>query len=279
MVLVGTLLGSLVCAANMYFGLQIGSLDTMSQSTALISFAIFRGIYSLQNQAFTPTENVVVQALASSVASMPIAASLWSIIPAFEFLRTPEEGGARHFSVFELIIWSFGVSLFGTVFAAPFRSYFLLRERLRFPGCYATAVLVGAMHKDETVARNTDLDKKGISIMDTRSTGHADPENSSNSDANTLEHASDHGDYSWTDKVTTVVKAFVGTGIYVSICIYLCVSVIEAMKTNVLGRSCLFYSTVEEPPNFRNNSCPGLALVLHAIPSVHIVWYVFRHAH
>ncbi|SPQ25558.1 814f0801-f36e-4f14-8019-25b320dbc927 [Thermothielavioides terrestris] len=147
MVVVGTVLGSLVCLANMYFGLQVGALNTMSPATALLAFAIFRSTSRWLPFAFTPTENVIVQTIASSIAGMPVAASLTNAIPAFEFLRRPDEGGSRHFSVAELMAWSLGVSFFGTVFAAPFRRYFLLQEKLRFPGGYATGVLVGILHR------------------------------------------------------------------------------------------------------------------------------------
>ncbi len=149
----------------MYFGLQVGSVNTMSTSTALISFAVFKGSRRWLTQAFTPTENVVVQTIASSISGMPIAASMLSVIPALEFLGRPDEGGERRFSIPNLVLWSLGVSLFGTVFAAPFRAYFLLRERLRFPGGYATGVLIGVLHHDKDVARNAFLDKMGSSYQ------------------------------------------------------------------------------------------------------------------
>jgi uncharacterized oligopeptide transporter (OPT) family protein len=150
----------------MYFGMQVDSINTMSPSTALISFAIFKSSSHWLAHVFTPAENVVVQTMASSIAGMPIAASMLSVISAFEFLRWPEEGGQRRFSVTELILWSLGVSLSGTVFAAPFRKYFLLRERLRFPGGFATGVLIGALHNDGEIAYIANLDKKGLPFMD-----------------------------------------------------------------------------------------------------------------
>lgn len=54
MVLVGTILGTLVCMANMYFGWQLGSVNTMSAATALISYTIFKGTKPLLAHTFGP---------------------------------------------------------------------------------------------------------------------------------------------------------------------------------------------------------------------------------
>ena len=217
MILVGTLLGSLVCAANMYFGMQVGSVNTMSPSTALISFAIFKSSDHWLGHVFTPTENVVVQTIASSIAGTPIAASMLSVIPAFEFLRGPKEGGHRHFSVTELIVWSLGVSLFGTVFAAPFRRYFLLRQRLRFPGGFATGVLIGALHNDSETAHIADLDKRGLSSMGSPRSIDPAPADANDAVDAALPDLSETPSHFWqTGSVTVILKAFSGTAIYVS---------------------------------------------------------------
>ena len=212
-IFVGTLLGSLVCATNMHFGLQIGTLNTMTSSTCLMAFAIFRTTSEWFPQVFTPTENVVLKAIASSIASMPIAASLWSIIPAFEYLRRPEEGGERRFTIFELILWSLGVCLFGTVFSAPFRTYFILRQRLRFPGAYATGVLIGVLHNDHEVARIADLDKKGLLYLG------ADSAVDSISEDADEDNSTGHQDASigsgWGSKVRLIIMTFSGTAFYV----------------------------------------------------------------
>ena len=212
MVIVGTLLGSLVCAANMYFGLQVGSINTMATSTALLSFAIFKSSARWLHYAFTPTENVVVQTIASSMASMPLAASLLSVIPAFEYLRKQDEGGVRHFSFPDLSTWALGVSLFGTVFGAPFRNYFLLRQRLRFPGGYATGVLIGMLHKDGEVARMVDADKSDMSDSDQVYTNHSDNEEDGNSSSS--DQSRPDKDFVST-KVVIVFKAFGATTLYV----------------------------------------------------------------
>jgi uncharacterized oligopeptide transporter (OPT) family protein len=212
-IVVGVLLGSLVCAANVYFGLQIGTANTMSMSTALLSFAIFKGISRWFTLRFSVTENIVVQAIASSVAGTPLTASLWSIIPAYEFVRREEEGGQRRFTMAELMVWSVGVCLFGTVFSAPFRSYFLRQQRLRFPGGYASGVIVGVLHNDDIVAARAEADKK-------LSTGqHLHDED----DDEDIVHAQDPSSQAeprdpneWKSNVRLLLSFFGGTTLYVS---------------------------------------------------------------
>ncbi|KAF2758784.1 OPT superfamily oligopeptide transporter [Pseudovirgaria hyperparasitica] len=211
MVFVGTLLGTLVCIANMYFGLQVGTLSTMNTSTALLSFAIFKSALQWTDLAFSPTENVVIQTIASSIAGMPVTASLTSIIPAFESLRRPEEGGSYVFSVLDLMLWSLGVALFGTVFAAPFRSLFILQEKLRFPGGYATGVLVGVLHKDDQIIRRTEEDKSNVDIVQQMHSHVRTTEATEEWPVNSTGGRS----FEWKSKVMIVSKTFLGTGIYV----------------------------------------------------------------
>ncbi|TVY82943.1 Uncharacterized protein LSUE1_G003143 [Lachnellula suecica] len=105
------------------------------------------------------------------------------------------------------------VSLFGTVFAAPSRRYFLLWERLRFPGGFATGVLIGALHKDGEIAHIADRDKKGLSFMD--SDGAIDAVADDAGDDASPEFSQTHSHLSSTSHVAIILKAFCGTTIYV----------------------------------------------------------------
>jgi OPT family oligopeptide transporter len=62
------------------------------------------------------------------------------------YLLTKEEQGPLDLSLWQLIIWSLGLCYFGVVFAVPLRRQVLIRERLKFPSGYSTAVLIGALH-------------------------------------------------------------------------------------------------------------------------------------
>lgn len=93
LILVGTLLGSIICLVNMHFGFKIGTLDTMSSFTALLSFTIFKTANCWLHEKYEAPEAAVVLAIASAVGAMPLAAGLTGAIPAMEFLKRPEEGG------------------------------------------------------------------------------------------------------------------------------------------------------------------------------------------
>lgn len=220
MVVVGILLGSLVCVSNMYFGLQIGSVSTMSASTALMGFTIFKAMSRWLNTRFTPTENVVVQAMGSSIASMPIAASLWSVIPAIEYLGDAQEGGPRHFSILELTVWSLGVCFFGTVFSAPFRSYFIVKQKLLFPSPYAVGLLIGTLHNDKETTRMAAKDRKYPHQTErcTRTVYESINGNnaveSTENEQPTNEEIEPQEEYDWLSKVMIILKFSAGTTLY-----------------------------------------------------------------
>ncbi|EED21634.1 TMEM1 family protein, putative [Talaromyces stipitatus ATCC 10500] len=205
---VGMLLGSLACVANMHFGLQIGITSTMPAPMALMSFAIFRALSPCLRDTFSPTENAVVQTIASSIAGIPMAASLFSIIPAFDFLRNPQEGGKRHFSFFELALWSIGVSLFGSVFSAPFRYHFLRRLRLRFPGGYATGVLIGILHHDRETARNAEWDRSSCEP-------NSNNQSITNAENDALADIREQSSRDLVSKMIILSKGFLGAAIWV----------------------------------------------------------------
>jgi hypothetical protein len=209
-VVVGTVLGSLVCTSNMYFGLSIGTLNLMSTPVALLAYMVFHS--ALPRQKFTPTENVVVLAIASSIASMPIAASLWSVVPSFEKLREPDEGGRRTFTMFQLITWSFGVSLFGIAFSAPLRPFFLLKQQLAFPTASATGMLVKLLHNDGRLA-NLDTNVCHHSHTSPR---EVDAPLITSSGSSQLDDSSEYERFRYTDKLAIMLKAAVGTTAYVS---------------------------------------------------------------
>ena len=162
-IVVGAGCGSLVCLANMHFGLQAGIMNTMSPATALISFAVFKSIGARVDIPFSPADNAIVQAIASSIAGMPYTASLTGVVPALGFLISLEGRDHMRFSPVQLVLWTLGLCLFGIVFAAPFRPYFILREKLRFPGGFATAVLIGLLHGDKATAERVDKDEGSLS--------------------------------------------------------------------------------------------------------------------
>jgi OPT family oligopeptide transporter len=62
------------------------------------------------------------------------------------FLLTSDELGPVHLPTWKLVAWSLGLCYFGVVFAVPLRRQVIIRERLRFPSGFSTALLIGVLH-------------------------------------------------------------------------------------------------------------------------------------
>ncbi|KAI9884565.1 MAG: hypothetical protein M1823_003660 [Watsoniomyces obsoletus] len=144
--IVGLLVGILICFSNTFFGLQSGWISGMTMPASLIGFAFFKTISRHLSFPFSPVENVLVQTVATSVGTMPLGSGFVGVIPALEYLLTPAENGPLKLSLGKLIIWSLGLSFFGVVFGVPLRKQVILKEELKFPSGTATALMIGVLH-------------------------------------------------------------------------------------------------------------------------------------
>jgi len=145
-VLVGLVIGVIICFSNMYFGLQTGWVSGMAMPSALIGFAFFKSIARWIDYPFSPVENVLVQSVAGSVGTMPLGCGFVGVIPALDYLLKPEENGPVRLSLGKLIVWAVGICFFGVVFAVPLRKEVIIREKLKFPSGTATALMIGVLH-------------------------------------------------------------------------------------------------------------------------------------
>ncbi|KAF4125955.1 putative membrane protein, oligopeptide transporter (OPT) family [Geosmithia morbida] len=145
-VVVGLAVGTVICAANVYFGLQTGWVSIMSMPASLMGFGVFKLLSRHLSFPFSPIENVLVQSVACGMAIMPLGCGLVGVVPAMSYLLTPNERGPINLSMWQLIIWSLGLCYFGVVFAVPLRYQVIIRERLRFPSGFSTAVLISILH-------------------------------------------------------------------------------------------------------------------------------------
>lgn len=148
-VLVGLVIGVIICFSNTYFGLQTGWISGMAMPAALISFAYFKLIARYIAYPFTPVENVLVTTVAGAVGTMPLGCGFVGVMPALNFLLTSKENGPLVLSTSQLIIWAIGVCFFGVVFAVPLRREVIIRERLKFPSGTASALVIGVLHGKE----------------------------------------------------------------------------------------------------------------------------------
>ena len=144
-------LGSAICFANMYLGLQAGIVNAMPMQSALLAFALFRSIQHRLANPLSPAETTAIEVVAGAIGLAPFTSGYTGIIPALEFLVTPAENGPKSFSVARLLVWSIAICFLGTVVAAPFRPMFILRERLRYPSATATGTLIGMLFGKETI--------------------------------------------------------------------------------------------------------------------------------
>ncbi|KAM3537726.1 hypothetical protein ARSEF1564_009350 [Beauveria bassiana] len=154
----GLAIGTVICAANVYFGLQTGWVSIMSMPASLMGFGIFRLLRSHIELPFSPVENVFVQSVACGMAIMPLGCGFVGVIPAIDYLLSPEERGSLNLSTWQLVIWSLGLCYFGVVFAVLLRKQVIIRERLRFPSGFSTAVLISVLHGQSTQSKQA-LDK------------------------------------------------------------------------------------------------------------------------
>ena len=157
-VIVGLIVGILICFSNTFFGLQTGWISGMTMPASLIGFAFFKTFARSLSYPFSPVENVLVQTVATSVGTMPLGSGFVGVIPALEYLLAPAENGPLKLGLGKLIVWSLGLSFFGVVFGVPLRKQVIIREELRFPSGTATALMIGVLHgrAEKTTAKNVD---------------------------------------------------------------------------------------------------------------------------
>lgn len=231
-VLVGLVIGVIICFSNTYFGLQTGWISGMAMPAALISFAYFKLIARYIDYPFTPVENVLVTTVAGAVGTMPLGCGFVGVMPALNFLLTSEENGPLVLSTGKLIIWSIGVCFFGVVFAVPLRREVIIREKLKFPSGTAEALVIGVLHGNvakngqtsghnclETFKERSQGTRRSSSASGILRRGSRNlvttPTSQSVFEADGEEPGTDHRS-DWKAKITTLLTAFAVSAVYVS---------------------------------------------------------------
>lgn len=127
---IGILIGALVAAVNVNFGLRTG----WTQGGSIFAVVVAVGIMKVINPdiPFTRAETIIAVAAASSAGTMSSAAGLVSSIPALKLL-------GYNYSAFKLLLWGMSVAFFGVFQAVPFRKHMIVVEKLRFPSGTAAA--------------------------------------------------------------------------------------------------------------------------------------------
>ncbi|KAK6503646.1 hypothetical protein TWF481_008652 [Arthrobotrys musiformis] len=154
-IFVGFIVGTVLAAVNVYFGLQTGWISLMPMPSSLLAFVFFKvaSASGLLGFPFSPKENVFVQTVAVAVGCMSLTGGLIGVIPAIEKLLTTEESGPIRLSTPSLIIWSLGLAFFGVIYSVPLRKQFIVREKLKFPSGTATATMISLLHNGQADIR------------------------------------------------------------------------------------------------------------------------------
>lgn len=138
--LVGTGIGVVLAAGNLYLGLRTGFVDGGSLSATLVGFLLFAG--ASRRGAFTPEHNNLLQASASGAAIMGSAVGLLGVFPALAM------AGHRPVPAAAMIVWGLSLTALGIAAALPLRRRLIEDEKLPFPTGAAVHQLIGALHGD-----------------------------------------------------------------------------------------------------------------------------------
>ncbi|CCC07379.1 unnamed protein product [Sordaria macrospora k-hell] len=216
----------------MYFGLQTGWVSIMSMPASLMGFGVFRLLTQRLKFPFSPVENVLVQTVAGSMAIMPLGCGFVGVIPAMQFLlRDEESGGGSNgkggldLGLGQLVIWGLGLCYFGVVFGVPLRRQVIIREQLKFPSGFSTAVLISVLHgktrqkvsesesheDPATFASLAAQEESGSAVVAV--SGSGDNNNDNNTGREEVEAAEPHS-ASWKRNLNLLLVCFLVSGIF-----------------------------------------------------------------
>ncbi|KAL0959886.1 hypothetical protein HGRIS_011554 [Hohenbuehelia grisea] len=147
---VGSILGAIVGASNIYLGLKTGFTFGPQLFGAIFGFAILKpiskalpdsGLLGFMGGSFGPKENCTVQSAATASGGLGIL--FVSAIPAMYrlgLLSTPTA------DIGKLIALTTCAGFFGVFFVIPLRKYYIIHQKLTFPTPAATAYTIRSLH-------------------------------------------------------------------------------------------------------------------------------------
>ncbi|KUI55318.1 hypothetical protein VP1G_02657 [Cytospora mali] len=210
----GLLVGLVICFSNMYFGLQTGWVSMMTMPASLMGFGIFKTLSRHLQFPFSPVENVLVQTVAGSMAIMPLGCGFVGVLPAMNYLLKDEEQGPINLSTWQLVVWSLGLCYFGVVFAVPLRRQVIIREKLKFPSGFSTAVLISVLHGKTGLVKDDSApcQRQEAHIVPEGFGGRVDA--SGNADASADEEGAALRKEQWKANVKILLTCFLTSGLY-----------------------------------------------------------------
>jgi uncharacterized oligopeptide transporter (OPT) family protein len=164
-VVLGLIMGTIICPTNLYFGLQTGHVTGFPMAVAAISKGVCEALR--MKESLRIEENAVVVAVSTTVGDMPMVAALVGVIPALEYLMEPEDGGPLDLSFFQLLGWALGLCFFGPLLAMKLRELFVVHLKLPFPWAQATVSVLRECHDVGVSTAPTDQPSEGDTNLET----------------------------------------------------------------------------------------------------------------
>jgi uncharacterized oligopeptide transporter (OPT) family protein len=144
---VGLIIGTIICPANIYFGLQAGQINGFPLAIAFLAKRVCPSL--------SIAENVVTVVVGGTVAAIPVVIGLFGVIPAMEFLVSAEGQAPLSMDLFSLDFWALGVSLLGPFLAIRLSDGTVTSgsgSEKFFPAAKATVEVILASHRRENSA-------------------------------------------------------------------------------------------------------------------------------
>lgn len=148
-VVMGMILGALMCLSNVYVSLKAGWSMGVAITSCILAFVIFQTLTKIfRLEKFTILENNAMQSAASAAGSMT-SAGIANAIPALMMLN-PQAVPPQHI----LIVWVILISSLGVFLAVPAKRQYINIEQLPYPSGTAAATTLRALHAEgDTAAR------------------------------------------------------------------------------------------------------------------------------
>ncbi|KAF9971403.1 hypothetical protein BGZ73_005652 [Actinomortierella ambigua] len=161
--IVGSLLGCVVAASNLYVGLKVGWTFGASLWGAIFGFIILKPFSRLVGSTvFGPKENATCQAAATAAGGL--SAGYVTAVPALYRLGLMPVGHIPKDDAVTLVLWTLSAAFFGMFFAVPLRSHFVINQDLPFPTPRAAAETIKALHRGGEAAA-ADAKKTGYFLF------------------------------------------------------------------------------------------------------------------
>ncbi|KAF9566001.1 hypothetical protein EC968_003938 [Mortierella alpina] len=147
--IVGSILGCVVAASNLYLGLKIGWTFGAALWGSIFGFLILKFMARVTGTIFGPKENCVCQAAATSAGGL--SSGFVTAIPAMYRMGLMGDSTPKD-DVAALVLWTAAAAFFGMFFAVPLRTHFVINQDLVFPTPRAAAETIKSLHRAGSAA-------------------------------------------------------------------------------------------------------------------------------